>query len=315
MDDEQLSEVLADVESELGTAWGDAVEWLREQNGIDDLEAALSGDLSEIGTGIDDAAGSFAAAEVDGFATAARATATWLDARVPDRLITYNPATAAALRWVERNRLEIVGGLGQEQRAVIRNAISEGVRLGHNPREVARGIREVLGLTEHQAAHVASYRRALETGDFANALARELRDGRSDRTLRVAMRDGEAIDAAQIDAMVERYRRNYVTFRAETIARTEALRVVHQGADEMLQQAIEAAQIEVGSIELVWLAGAPPRTRNWHAVMNGQTRRIGEPFESGQGNALRYPGDPNAPASETVSCRCRRSARYKPTAT
>jgi hypothetical protein len=38
--------------------------------------------------------------------------------------------------------------------------------------------------------------------------------------------------------------------------------------------------------------------------MNGQLRAFGEPFLSGNGFELAYPGDANAPGSETINCRC-----------
>ena len=46
--------------------------------------------------------------------------------------------------------------------------------------------------------------------------------------------------------------------------------------------------------------------------MGGQLRRRGVPFRSGNGNALRYPGDPQAPASDVIQCRCRRAVRILP---
>jgi hypothetical protein len=171
-----------------------------------------------------------------------------------------------------------------------------------------------MGLTEYQRQHVASYRRALEGGDYANAIARELRDGRYDQALQRAMDAGDALSPERIDAMIERYHRNYVAYRAETIARTEALRAVHQGADEAFAQAIELGQLEAERIEFEWRSGSPPRTRDWHAVMNGQKRAPGVPFKSGQGTLLMYPGDPSAGASETARCRCKRIARLKPVA-
>ena len=59
-------------------------------------------------------------------------------------------------------------------------------------------------------------------------------------------------------------------------------------------------------------AGDPPRTRGSHHPMNGQLRRHGVAFRSGDGYELLHPGDPNAPASETVNCRCRKTRRVLP---
>ena len=313
MDEEDLDRLLAAVEAELGREWVDTIEWLRGQNEIDDVEARIaSGDVAGAVQGVEDAATRYAAAAADAYLVSGQRAAAWLDGLVDDALVTFDATNQRAVLWAQRNRLQLGGGVTTEQREVIRGAIAEGIGAGRNPREVARDIRDSLGLTEYQRSHVASYRRALEAGDFANALGRELRDGRSDKLLRRLAREDGQLTAAQVDRMVARYAENYVAYRAETIARTEALRAVHQGADEAFQQAIDLGQIEAGQLEFEWLAGSAPRTRDWHASMNGQKRPPGEAFVSGQGNRLMFPGDPSAPASETANCRCKRTARLKP---
>ena len=46
------------------------------------------------------------------------------------------------------------------------------------------------------------------------------------------------------------------------------------------------------------------RVRVSLVAMNGQSRDLQEPFTSGAGNSLRFPGDPLGPASDTVNWRC-----------
>ena len=45
-------------------------------------------------------------------------------------------------------------------------------------------------------------------------------------------------------------------------------------------------------------------TRETHAALNGKTIPNDEAFVTIEGNALMYPGDPNAPASEIINCHC-----------
>lgn len=49
-----------------------------------------------------------------------------------------------------------------------------------------------------------------------------------------------------------------------------------------------------------WLATPDNRTRASHIVLDGEIRKVGEPFSNG----LRYPGDPNGEGEEIYNCRC-----------
>lgn len=52
-----------------------------------------------------------------------------------------------------------------------------------------------------------------------------------------------------------------------------------------------------------WLAAHDSRTRDTHAALDGQTRRIDEPFQI-DGMKIDYPGDPLAPPELVYNCRC-----------
>jgi HK97 family phage portal protein len=86
--------------------------------------------------------------------------------------------------------------------------------------------------------------------------------------------------------------------RATTIARTEVISAFNGSAS------LAAAQLPedvVGGQE--WIATRDGRTRDTHAMADGQVVGIGEAFNVG-GAELAYPGDPNGDAGETVNCRC-----------
>lgn len=53
----------------------------------------------------------------------------------------------------------------------------------------------------------------------------------------------------------------------------------------------------------VWMATLDMRTRHEHRVLDGQRREIDEPFEV-EGEKIKYPGDPDAPAHLVYNCRC-----------
>lgn len=305
-----MTALLDRVERELGSAWVETVEWLRDQNQLDDVEQRVhAGDYEGAIVGVEDAAARFAASAQTSYVEAGEAAASWLDAQVPTNLVTFDVANPRALRWAQMNKLDAISEISQEQREVLNGILSRNAGAAVNPLEYARDVRAAIGLTSKQEAHVATYRVKLETGDLRGALDRELADGRYDRSLLAAIRDGREIPEDQIDRMVESYRANWVTYRGRVIARTEGLRVIHQGTEELFQQAVDDGVIDIERLVQQWNSHRDSHTRRSHYVMDGQLRRFGESFESGEGVELRFPGDPNAPAAETAQCRCNRSMR------
>ncbi len=88
--------------------------------------------------------------------------------------------------------------------------------------------------------------------------------------------------------------------RAARIARTETTGAYNAAT-------LEAARIEQDEtgteMHKVWVATTDARTRDSHFAADGQRVGLDEPFLIG-GERLRYPGDPQAPPSESVNCRC-----------
>lgn len=84
--------------------------------------------------------------------------------------------------------------------------------------------------------------------------------------------------------------------RALRIARTETIGAANAGA-------MFAAKSTGLPLKKEWLATMDTRTRETHAEADGQTRDMDEPFTVG-GYLMEQPGDPTAPPSETVNCRC-----------
>jgi hypothetical protein len=217
--------------------------------------------------------------------------------------ISFDPTWTRAAEIMRQNRLEFVRGLTAAQREVTRSALTEAFQSGASTAQTARAFRDSIGLTEVQRRAVSTYRSLLEAGDAA-ALDRALRDRRFDATVQRAAAGDEPIGAAQIARMVERYRERAVMYRTETIARTEALRVASLARQEALEQVLELAEIPRDSVVRTWRATPDARTRDTHADMDGQERGLAEMFESPSGARLMYPGDPAAPASEIINCRC-----------
>lgn len=291
----------------LGGSWGEIVDWLRSQNSIEEIANRIArGDVAGAVAGLADAADRYAGGVHSAFNTAAGDAQKWLDGEV-DGLVTYDATNTRAIRWAQTQALRLRGAITQDQTDMIRTAIVDGIRSGLNPLDTAQVIRNSIGLTGSQAQIVDNYRRALQAQDWDNALSRQLTSGHSDRSVRAASVADRPLTQQQIDTAVDRYRENWITFRAETIARTESLRAAHAGTNEMYQQAIDDGTLAQNDLVQTWRTG--PRTgkdspRPSHAAMDGQQQPVGSDFTSGLGNALAYPGDPRAPAEDVVNCRC-----------
>jgi len=290
------------LERKLGLSWIDITEWLRGQNSLDAITARLGAqDYAGAVADVETVAARFADDLQAAFAEAGQRAATWLDTKLPDTIVRFDGTNARAVQRARQNQYELIQGFTAEQRVITRNVVTDGMRRGVNPREMARDLRDSIGLTPTQEQHVRNYRRALETGQFADASGRQLHDDRYNRTLdRV-----DGLTPAQIDKMVERYRANYVGYRAEVIARTEALRAAHEGTEELYRQAVERGDVKADQLVRIWNAGPATRdAREQHQALDGVEVRMGEDFVMPDGTRLRYPGDPAAPVAHTAQCRC-----------
>lgn len=229
--------------------------------------------------------------------------------------IRFDVRNPSAEEWLRDHSSRKVTEIVDDQRQMIRTALTAGMVAGRNPRDVtldlvgridpATGKRQggTIGLTTSQEEWVRRYADELARLD-PNALTRQLRDKRFDGTVRKAIEAGKPLTADQIAKMVAAYKNRALRYRAETIGRTEAMASLHQSQEEATQQAISAGQINPVQVVEIWRTTIDGRERDTHRQMNGQTVRRGQPFISPSGARLRYPGDPRAPASEVINCRC-----------
>lgn len=130
--------------------------------------------------------------------------------------------------------------------------------------------------------------------DRAKAMAKEVNSTTVDklsRTLAEGVGAGEGI--AKLTDRVNAVYEEFPTYRAETIARTEATAANNRGFVEAYEQSGVANAKE-------WIATGDGKTRDSHSAADGDVVGLEESFENG----LKYPGDPAGPASETINCRC-----------
>ena len=223
-----------------------------------------------------------------------------------------NPAAEA---WLKNYSSSLVTEIVDDQRTLIQQVMQRGLAAGSNPRTIAldlvgrvgaNGQRTggLIGLTSSQAEWVQNYADALASDSPTDALDYNLRDARFDAALQRAEDSGVPLTQDQIDAMTTSYTNRALRFRAEAIARTEAIAALHEAQKQSIQQAVDTGALDPDNVSMIWRTTHDKRTRESHKAMDGQVRKMGEMFITGDGNELEFPGDPNGPAEEVINCRC-----------
>lgn len=205
----------------------------------------------------------------------------------------------------------------------IRTFMTDSLSQGKNPRTIAldimgrvnaSGVRTggLLGLSDNQIQWRSSYETALRNldgrslgmrsdGTFANYTLRNLR---WDRTVANAIRNGQPLTEKQITNLLQGYTNKALLYRGKMIGRTETIRALNAASVDTYKQAVSDGFIKQEDTTKIWRATHDERTRDTHLAMDGQKVAMNQPFHSPSGAELMFPGDPSAPGSETINCRC-----------
>lgn len=233
----------------------------------------------------------------------------------------FDARNPRAEEWLRSQSSRLITEITDEAREATQALLARNIEKGTSPRTTAldivgrinraTGRREggIIGLGSQREAWAANALDELTSGDPAQMrsyLQRKGRDRRFDRIVMRAIRDEKPVSAGDAQKLVGRYRQTLLRQRGEMIARTELLGSVHAAQDEGLEQLIESGKLSRQNVKSKWDAANDSATRDSHRSMDGQTRRQGEPFVSGNGYQLMYPGDRSlgAPAEEIIQCRC-----------
>lgn len=170
---------------------------------------------------------------------------TFTGARIGLSFTLDNPAV---IRWAERHVGQQIVGLEATTRDAVvqrvRDIVSRSIVEGIPPRQQARSIRDVVGLTEHQAKSVALYREGLIETETPRR---------------------------QIDRLVAARRKRMIAQRAEAIARTETIRAAERGKLQAWRDAVDEGLLDPTVTRRVWLATDDDRTCPICRELDGKT--------------------------------------------
>ena len=307
-DVERLNRLVDQQEARIANIFRTAIADLKDEVDLDALATELEqGRVNDALDRLKHAAEQLGAASNVAFVTSGQSTADFLTGAGIGRVV-FDQVNLYAVAAMQAARLELIREFTAEQLRATSVALVSGVEAGQNPIAAARNFRDSIGLTQVQWGYIASYRAALERVGVdpeaaQNALGRALRDGRGDKSVLAAARANRPIPPEKIDWLVQRYAERFVKHRSEVIGRTEAMRAVNQGNEEAYRQAIADGTIKEEDLKREWRTRLDGRERRTHEFLNGQEKGWGEPWVTENGE-IRYPGDPEAPAAETINCRC-----------
>jgi len=317
---DRIEELLADQEKAIRDAFRDFISAMNSQAVTDAIAAKLenrdvAGAMAIVESYIARLGNVIPAIAATVGAFTANELAEIVSHSVPDivHAISFDPSFPRAAEIVQAHRAQFVSYFTDQQRRATSQALARSFREGTHAISTARAFRDSIGLTPDQEQWVANYRASLVNRN-RTALARDLRDRRFDGRVQAAIDNNRPLTDKQIDTMVDRYRKNALQMRAETIARTEGGQATSEAREEAKTQMIEQTGIDPERVEEMWNATRDTHTRDWHASMNGQLRPIGVPFTDGLGNKLRYPHDPQAPLNTRINCRCTKTFSIRPAA-
>lgn len=306
---DRLERLARKLEPGLRESFFDAVGLITDAFTIAALEVLLERGYTDEALAIaETAAGKIGSAWTRTYIDSGHETANWLSRKLDDVVIDFDEVNERAVEAMRANKLRLVREFSEKQREATKEALEQGVRDGANPRQQAINFRRSIGLTKKQVQWVNNYRKSLESGSV-DALQRQLRDRRFDAAVRRHIDGSIPLTSRDIDKLVERYRERMIKYRSEVIARTEALTAVHESQQQTYFQAIQDGIFRADQLEREWATAKNERVRASHRPMHNQTRGIDEPFISGNGNEIRFPTDPQAPADDRIQCRCTVSVR------
>lgn len=173
----------------------------------------------------------------------------------------------------------------------------------------ARRTGGMVGLPVQMSEWVESARQQLLSGDRAAMrayLTRKLRDTAYDRFVV----PGTKLTIEQANAISRAYSARLLQSYAKQLAQTYAQQAYNAGRNHAIQQLLDNRTITQDQVQKKWRTMRDERVRHSHATMNNQRVGFTEPFVSGLGGLLMYPGDTSLGASDADIYNCRCSLEY-----
>ena len=164
---------------------------------------------------------------------------------------SFDMRNVLAIRWAQKYAGQEIIEISATTQKAVASLISNALQYGGHPYEVAREIRQYIGLTDFQMQSVLKYQAKLEES------------GRSKR---------------DIDKMVDSQIRKKIRERANVIARTETIKSANMGQQLHWNDMALKGYLNTGKNVKVWIATRGERTCPTCMALDGKTTEVSGNF-------------------------------------
>lgn len=210
--------------------------------------------------------------------------------------VSFNASDPRVVQAARLRAGELLVAVSDDVRQTAAAVISFGADYGLTTTQMSSLIFETVGITPNNAEAPIRFADELRKGELSAATNRRLSAADKQR-IRSRIKAG-TVDEAFIQDMTKRYTASLRRYRANTIARTEALRASHEGQRVEWIQAREEGVLPPNA-RRIWIVTPDDRLSEEHAqipALNPDGRGLEESFVTPEGSFMQPPTRPN--------CRC-----------
>src|SRR5665213_836405 len=179
-----------------------------------------------------------------------------------------NLSNPSAVDYLTLELPTLISEISVEQQRIVQNILLKGITQGRDAAQIAREIRDSVGLTEQQSQWVSNFREQLESGEDGNFTpVDERRLSAVDSDAAQAEFDAETTDQATVDGLVNKYTSSLVNYRALTIAVSEVNNACRLGQKDIWNQAVDQGYLNPDITVRNWLTAGDELVREDHAAV------------------------------------------------
>jgi hypothetical protein len=179
-----------------------------------------------------------------------------------DPKIRFDVTNERIKKYAEKYTATLVEGIRKQTQEAISSFAMDAINRGIPPRQSADKIKQIVGLNSRQSQALINREQQLIKSGFK----------------------GTKLDAALND-----YRDKQLTYRAETIARTEASFINNNGLAMIVEENVSSGYIDPSAAKKKWVVTPHDNICDVCLPMNGQTVGIYDDFELDDGQSISVP--------------------------